>query len=131
MLHLAVSLDINPYDYEKYQSQMSSELKKEYCLIVAGNYFDETEAEDALRESFIDEYCESTGNFRVHNFDEIDVAGGIALGDLSVEMVEDEIFEISSQNSTRRMNEQRAKLLADALKRHDMFEEVRIEQLTT
>ena len=85
------------------------------------------EAEDALREPFIDEYCESTGNFRVHNFDEIEVAGGIALGDLAVSMVEDAVFEISSQNSTRHMNEQRAKLLADALKRHDMFEEVRIE----
>jgi hypothetical protein len=109
---------------------MSSEPKKEYCLIVEGNYFDETEAEDALREPFIDEYCESTGNFRVHNFDEIEVAGGIALGDLAVSMLEDEVFEISSQNTTRQINEQRAKLLADALKRHDMFDEVRIEQLS-
>ena len=105
--------------------------KREYCLIVEGNYFDETEAEDALREPFIDEYCESTGNFRVHNFDEIEVAGGIALGDLAISMIEDAVFEISSQNSTRQMNEQRAKLLADVLKRHDMFDDVRVEQLTT
>lgn len=109
---------------------MISEPKKEYCLIVEGNYFDETEAEDALREPFIDEYCENTGNFRVHNFDEIEVAGGIALGDLTVSMLEDEVFEISSHNVARQMNEQRAKLLADALKRHDMFDDVRIEQVS-
>lgn len=108
---------------------MSSEQKKEYCLIVEGNYFDESEADNALREPFIDEYCESTGNFRVHNFDEIDVAGGIALGDLVISMVDDEVFKISCQNSARHFNEQRAKLLAEALKRQDMFDEIRIEQL--
>ncbi|NJM53454.1 MAG: hypothetical protein HC846_08730 [Blastocatellia bacterium] len=103
--------------------------KKEYCLIVEGSYLDESDASDALREPFIDEYCESTGSFRVHNFNEIEVAGGIALGDLAVSMIEDEIFKITSNNATRRISEQKGKMIADALRRHDMFEEIRIEPL--
>ena len=103
--------------------------KKEYCLIVEGNYLDESDAGDALREPFIDEYCESTGSFRVHNFNEIEVAGGIALGDLAISMMEDEIFKITSNNATRRISEQKGKMIADALRRHDMFDEIRIEPL--
>ena len=108
---------------------MSTQAKKEYCLIVEGNYFDESEAENALREPFIEEYVENTGKFRIHNWDEIEVTVGIALGDLAISMIDDEVFEISCHNSARQMTEQRAKLLADALKRQDMFDEIRIEQL--
>jgi hypothetical protein len=103
----------------------------EYCLIVEGNYFDESEAENALRDPFIEEYVEQTGSFRIHNFDEIEVACGISLGDLSVSMIADEIFEISCHQYGRPLTEHRARLLAEAVRRHDMFDEIRIEQLSS
>jgi len=105
------------------------EKKAEYCLIVEGNYFDESEAEHALRDPFIEEFVEQTGNFRIHNFDNIEVACGISLGELMVSMIDDETFEISCQNSSRPLTEYTAKLLADALRRQDMFDEIRVEQL--
>lgn len=101
--------------------------EKNYCVIVEGNYFDVDEVIDALREPFIEEYVENTGSFRIHNFDEIEVAQGIALGDLEVSMLDDETFEVSCPS--RKMDERKAKLLADAIKRQDMFDEIRIEQL--
>lgn len=105
------------------------ETKPVYCLIVEGNYFDESEAEHALRDPFIEEYVEQTGNFRLNNFDDIEVACGISLGELMVSMVDDEMFEISCQNQTRPLTEHKAKLLAEALRRQDMFDEIRVEQL--
>jgi len=98
-------------------------------LIVEGSYFTEEEAKHALCDPFIEEYVESTGSFRIHNFDDIEIAAGLSLGDLAVAMVEEEIFEISSTHSGRPMTEHRAKLIADALRRQDMFDEVRIEPL--
>ena len=105
------------------------EKKAEYCLIVEGNYFDESEAEHALRDPFIEEFVEQTGNFRIHNFDDIEVACGISLGELMVSMIDDEMFKVSCQNSTRPLTEHKAKLLAEALRRQDMFDEIRVEQL--
>lgn len=101
----------------------------EYCLIVEGNYFDESEVEQALRDPFIEEYVEQNDDYRLQNFDNIEVACGISLGDLMVSMIEDEVFEISCQNSGRPLNEHKAKLLAEAVRRQDMFDEVRVEQL--
>jgi hypothetical protein len=102
---------------------------KEYCLIVEGNYLDETDAEEALREPFIDDYVNNTGNFRIHNFNEIEVAGGFSIGDFSIEMVEEKVFEITSSNSNRPLSEHKAKLIAEALKRQDMFDEVSIKPM--
>ncbi|MEK7724222.1 MAG: hypothetical protein AAB336_07750 [Acidobacteriota bacterium] len=103
--------------------------KKEYCLIVEGNYLDESDAEEALREPFIDDYVNNTGSFRIHNFNEIEVAGGFSIGDFAIAMVEDKVFEITSNKSGRPISEHKAKLIAEALKRQDMFDEVRIEPL--
>ncbi len=103
--------------------------KKEYCLIVEGNYLEESDAQEALREPFIEEYVENTGKFRIHNFDDIEVAGGFAIGDLAIEMIEEKVFEITSGNSGRRLSEEKAKLIAEALRIHDMFDEIRIEAL--
>jgi hypothetical protein len=102
---------------------------KKYCLIVEGNYLDESDAEEALREPFIDDYVNNTGNFRIHNFDEIEIAGGFSIGDFAVEMIDDKVFEITSNNANRPLNEHKAKLVAEALKRQDMFDEIRIEPL--
>jgi hypothetical protein len=105
------------------------ETKKEYCLIVEGNYLDVSDAENALREPFIEEYVENTGSFRIHNFDDIEVAGGFSIGDLEVDMIDDKVFEITSRNSGRSVSEHKAKLIAEALRRHDMFDEIRIEPI--
>ena len=110
------------------------EKNAEYCLIVEGNYFDESEAESALRDPFIEDYVEQTGSFRIQNFDDIEVACGISLGELMVSMVDDEIFEVSCRsaggapNSRRPLSEHKAKLLAEAVRRHGMFDDVRVEQ---
>ncbi len=101
----------------------------EYRLIVEGNYLDEREAEHALRDPFIEEWVEQTGKFRIHNFDDIEVAGGISLGDLELSMVEDEVFEIKSNHSGRPMTEQKAKMIAETIERQAMFDEVRVEPL--
>ncbi len=106
-----------------------SDKHREYCLVVAGNYLDEGEAEHALRDPFIEEWVEQTGKFRIHNFDDIEVTGGISLGDLVVTMLEDEIFEITSNHSGRPLTEQKAKLLADSLRRQDMFDEITLKPL--
>lgn len=90
---------------------------------------DETDAEEALREPFIDDYVNNTGSFRIHNFNEIEVAGGFSIGDFAVEMIEDKVFEITSSNASRPISEHKAKLIAEALRRQDMFDEVRIEPL--
>lgn len=110
---------------------MEKKAAAEYCLIVEGNYFDESEAVSALRDPFIEDYVEQTGSFRIHNFDDIEVACGISLGELMVSMIDDELFEISCQQNGRPLTEHRAKLLAEAVRRHDMFDEVRVEQLSS
>lgn len=108
---------------------MSENSHGEFCLIVEGSYLEESDAEKALRDPFIEEYVENTGRFRIHNFDDIEVAGGFSLGDLAVRMIEDEVFEITSASSGRKINEHKAKMLAEAIRRHDMFDDVRIEPI--
>jgi hypothetical protein len=103
------------------------ENSKNYCVVVEGNYFDEDEAENALREPFIEEWAEQAGKFRIHNFDDIEVVSGISLGDLVVSMVEDEVFKISCDNSGRHLTQDKAKKLASSIERQAMFEEVRVE----
>lgn len=98
--------------------------KPEFRLIVEGSYFDEDEAEEALRDPFIEDWVEENGNLRIHNFDEIEVALGIALGDLEVSMLEDEIFEVSSRKP---LSQQNAKIIAESVTRQGMFDEVRVE----
>lgn len=106
---------------------MTKQLVREYCVIVVGNYFDEGEAEHALRDPFIEDWVEQTGKFRIHNLDEIQVAPGVPLGQLGVVMLEDEIFEIASADAEHPLTEHRAKLVAEALVRYDMFDEVTVE----
>lgn len=106
---------------------MNKQQPREYCLIVEGNYYDEAEAEQALRDPFIEEWIEETGNFRIHNFDEIEVGGGIALGWLAVKMIDDEVFEISCKRADKLLTQDKAKIIAEALRRQDMFDDVRVE----
>ncbi|MFN2531754.1 MAG: hypothetical protein ABR555_10680 [Pyrinomonadaceae bacterium] len=100
---------------------------REYCLIVEGAYLSETEAEHALRDPFIEDWVEQTGRFRIHNMDEIQIAPGVTLGSLGVVMLDDRVFEIASTDPDHPLTEHKAKGVAEALRRQDMFDEVRTE----
>jgi hypothetical protein len=100
---------------------------REYCLIVEGAYLSESEAEHALRDPFIEDWVEQTGSFRIHNMNEIQIAPGVTLGSLGVVMLDDRVFEIASVDPEHPLSEHKAKGVAEALRRQDMFEEVRTQ----
>jgi hypothetical protein len=100
---------------------------REYCLVVEGAYLTESEAEHALRDPFIEDWVEQTGRFRIHNMGDIEVAPGVALGLLGVRQLDDRLFEIASTDPEKPLTEQRARGVADALRRQDMFDEVSVE----
>jgi hypothetical protein len=100
---------------------------REYCLIVEGAYLSETEAEHALRDPFIEDWVEQKGRFRIHNMDEIQISPGVTLGSLGVVMLDERVFEIASTDPEHPLTEHKAKGVAEALRRQDMFDEVRTE----
>ena len=106
---------------------MKANRGREYCLIVEGSYLSESEAEHALRDPFIEEWVEETGHFRLHNLGDIQVAPGVPLGSLGVEMLDDGMFEIASTDPDHPLTEHKAKGIAGALERHAMFDEIRVE----
>jgi hypothetical protein len=99
----------------------------EYCLIVEGAYLTESEAEHALRDPFIEDWVEQTGSFRIHNMGDIEITPGVALGTLGVRLVDDEVFEIASTDPEHPLTEHKAKGVAEALRRQDMFDEISVE----
>ena len=106
---------------------MKTDKGREYCLIVEGAYLAETEAEHALRDPFIEDWVELTGRFRIHNMGDIEVTQGVSLGSLGVVMLEDRLFEIASNDPEHPLTEHKARGVADALRRQDMFDEVTVE----
>jgi hypothetical protein len=100
---------------------------REYCLIVDGAYLSETEAEHALRDPFIEDWVEETGRFRLHNMGDIEVTPGVALGSLGVVMLDERLFEIASTDPEHPLTEHKARGIAEALKRYDMFDEITVE----
>jgi hypothetical protein len=100
---------------------------REYCLIVEGAYFSEAEAEHALRDPFIEDWVEQTGRFRIHNMDEIMIAPGVTLGSLGVVMLDEGVFEIASTDPDHPLTEHTANVVAGALRRQDMFDEIKTE----
>ena len=100
---------------------------REYCLIVEGAYLTEVEAEHALRDPFIEDWVEQTGRFRIHNMGDIEVTPGVALGMLGVRQLDERLFEIASTDPERPLTEHRARGVAEALRRQDMFDEVNVE----
>jgi hypothetical protein len=106
---------------------LKSKEVREYCLIVEGAYLSESEAEHALRDPFIEDWVEQTGRFRLHNMDEIIICPGVTLGSLGVVMLDDRLFEIASADPDHPLTEHKAKGVAEALRRQDMFDEVRTE----
>lgn len=99
----------------------------EHCLIVEGSYLTESEAEHALRDPFIEEWVEEKGHFRIHNLGEMEIAPGVVLGSLGVVMLDEGVFEIASVDPERPLTQHKARLVAEALRRHDMFEEMSVE----
>jgi hypothetical protein len=100
---------------------------REYCLIVEGAYLSESEAEHALRDPFIEDWVEQTGHFKIHNMNEIQVTSGVTLGSLGVIMLDERLFEIASIDETHPLTELKAKGVAEALKRQDMFDEIEVK----
>ena len=106
---------------------MKTSSGREYCLIVEGAYLSESEAEHALRDPFIEDWVEQTGHFRLHNMGHIEITPGVALGMLGVVMLDERLFEIASVDPEHALNEGRAKGIAEALRRQDMFDEIKVE----
>jgi hypothetical protein len=103
----------------------------EYCLIVEGSYLDASEAEHALRDPFIEDWVEQTGRFRIHNLKEMEVAHGVTLGQLGLEMLEEGVFRVSSLDPEHPLTERKARSVAEALRRQDMFDEITVEPLAS
>ena len=108
-------------------STMTDKKGCEYCLIVEGAYLTEGEAEHALRDPFIEDWVEQHGHFKIHNMDDIQVTPGVTLGSLGVYMLDERVFEISSDDPDRPLTEHKAKGVAEALRRQDMFDEINVE----
>ena len=100
---------------------------REYCLIVEGAYLSESEADHALRDPFLEDWVEQTGSFKIHNMDEIQITPGVTLGSLGVVMLEERLFEIASTDAEHPLTEHKAKGVAEALRRQDMFDQIEVE----
>ena len=109
-----------------FNSQLAGNVR-EYCLIVEGAYLSESEAEHALRDPFIEDWVEQTGGFKIHNMDTIQITAGVTLGSLGVVMLDERVFEIASADQDHPLTEHKAKGVAEALRRQDMFDEVNIQ----
>ena len=106
---------------------MKARSQDEYCLIVEGPYLTVSEAEHALRDPFIEDWVEETGRFRVHNLHEMLIVPGVTLGQLGVEILDERVFEIASIDPEHPLTEHKARGIAEALRRQDMFDEVSVE----
>jgi hypothetical protein len=110
---------------------MEKSRKVEYCLVVEGAYLDESEATHALRDPFIEDWVEENGRFRIHNLGEMIVTPGVVLGQLGVVMLDDRLFEIASTDPEHPLTEKKARGVAEALRRYDMFDEIRVEPMAS
>jgi hypothetical protein len=106
---------------------MTENKGREYCLIVEGAFLNEGEAEHALRDPFIEDWVEQTGHFKIHNVDDIQVTPGVTLGSLGVVEVDERLFEIASVDPEHPLTEHKAKGVAEALRRQDMFDEINVQ----
>ena len=108
---------------------MAAAKNSEFCIIVEGFYETVEEAKHALIDPFIEDYVEKTGKFRLHQADEIYVASGIALSDLSIAEIDEDVYEISCRDSAQILTRRRAEQLAENLQRQAMFDKVRVEPI--
>jgi len=106
---------------------MTENKGREFCLVVEGAYLTESEAEHALRDPFIEDWVEQHGHFKIHNMDDIQITTGVSLGSLSVVMIDERVFEIASVDADHPLTEHKARGVAEALRRQDMFDEINVE----
>ena len=106
---------------------MKARSQDEYCLIVEGPYLTANEAEHALRDPFIEDWVEQTGRFRVHNLSEMVIVPGVTLGQLGVEMIDERLFRVASLDPEHPLTQHKARGVAEALRRQDMFDEISVE----
>ena len=59
--------------------------------------------------------------------DEIQITSGVKLGSLGVVMLDDRLFEIASTDGDHPLTELKAKGVAEALRRQDMFDEIEVK----
>ena len=108
---------------------MTAAKNSEFCIIVEGFYETVEDAKHALIDPFIEDFVEKTGKFKLHQADEIYVASGIALSDLSIAEIDEDVFEISCRDSAQVLTRRRAEQLAEKLEQQAMFDEVRVEPI--
>lgn len=101
----------------------------EFRVIVEGDYASVEEAKHALQDPFIEDFVEEHGRFRINDFENIRVVGGIPLAEMEIGMIENGVFEISCKNSPLILNLRKAEELAETLRRQAMFDEVSVEPL--
>jgi hypothetical protein len=106
---------------------MRAERIVEYCLVVEGSYGTIGEAEHALRDPFIEDWVERTGRFRIHQLNTMSVAPGVMLGQLGIEQADAGLFVIASTDPNHPLTERKARALAEALRRQDMFDRIEVE----
>src|SRR5437763_8353071 len=122
-----IAADAPPPGQLALTNMMTENKGREYCLIVEGAYLTESEAEHALRDPFIEDWVEQTGHFKVHNMDDIQVTPGVTLGSLGVVMLDERVFEIAAVDPDHPLTEHKAKGVAEALRRQDMFDEIGVQ----
>jgi hypothetical protein len=108
-------------------SFMSEPKNSEFRVIAEGFYETVEEAKHALIDPFIEDFVEKHGKFKFHQADDIYVASGIALSDLSIAEIDEGVFEISCRDSPQVLNARRAAQLVEKLERQSMFDELRVE----
>lgn len=108
---------------------MSAPKSSEFRIIAEGFYETVEDAKHALIDPFIEDFVEKTGKFKFHQADEIYVASGIALNDLSIAEIDEGVFEISCRDSAQVLTSRRAAQLAEKLEQQAMFDEVRVEAI--
>ena len=101
----------------------------EFCIIAEGFYQTVEEAKHALIDPFVEDYVEQTGKFKIHNFQDIHVASGITLNDLSIAEIDEGVFEISCRDSAQILTRRRAEQLAAKLEQQAMFDEISVEPI--
>jgi hypothetical protein len=100
-----------------------------YCLLVEGPYQTANEAEHALRDPYLEDWVEQTGRFRIHQLNTIPVADGVMLGQLSIDLLDDGRFMITSLDANHPLTARKAQALAESLRRQDMFDSIEVEEL--
>ncbi len=110
---------------------MKRRKEQAFCLLVTGNYANQNEAEHALRDPFIEDWVEHTGRFRIHQLDSMTVTPGVALGQLSIELIGEGEFLIQSSDLDHPLTARKAAGVAEALRQQAMFDNIQIEPLET